>query len=217
MATGDRRVHDADADPKREMRARIRTARRGRVCSAEAVSAAVAASCARLGFRIEDAAAVCGYAALPGEPDPTALLEGLSAAGVPVLLPVSAPGEPLDFGALRGRIASLPRGLWGIREPADAQPAAAAIAAACAGRSGPGVVLAPGLAYSDAGARLGNGGGFYDRTFGPQGAAPRELSADLSARLRIVGVCWADEVGLQIAAEPWDLRADAACGVPFGT
>jgi 5-formyltetrahydrofolate cyclo-ligase len=73
---------------------------------------------------------------------------------------------------------------------------------------------------------LGNGGGFYDRTFGPHGVAPLDRGNQAEAEgspsvewesapplsvPRVVGVCFASELGLTgLIAEDWDLRIPAA-------
>ena len=148
---------------------------------------------------------VIAYAALSGEPNLDAALDAALAAGTSVFLPsAGALGTALRFGRITGGMAALePQGAWGIREPAPEFSAAEVLA----GSAGPAPTLAliPGLAYSAAGARLGNGGGYYDRTFGPQGQAPL---ADLP-EVRVVGVCFAAEFGLPLTAQPHDLIVEA--------
>lgn len=157
--------------------------------------------------------AVMGYASLTGEPSLDRALDRAHAAGTAVLLPRTAPGRPLDFGVLTGPMSALPRtGTWQIREPRSGVPAAEALVGAAstgeapAGRRLPPVdtILVPGLAFSRAGVRLGNGGGFYDRTFGPQGVAP------LTGRgVRVLGVCFGAELVDTLPVQAWDLRVDA--------
>jgi 5-formyltetrahydrofolate cyclo-ligase len=55
------------------------------------------------------------------------------------------------------------------------------------------LVVVPGLAFTPAGARLGYGGGFYDR-FLPLVSAPH------------VGVCFAEQVLDDLPVEPHDIR-----------
>lgn len=81
------------------------------------------------------------------------LAEALAAAGAPVLLPVvERKGAPLAF-----RLFEVDRGLvegpYGIMEPPDTAPAMR-----------PDIVVTPLLAVRPDGARLGMGGGYYDRT-----------------------------------------------------
>ncbi|MGC2939385.1 MULTISPECIES: 5-formyltetrahydrofolate cyclo-ligase [unclassified Brevibacterium] len=146
------------------------------------------------------------YAALPGEPDLDPALDQFLAAGGTVYLPVvTTVGEPLMFGQVTGSMASLePHGRWGIREPAQDSTLLTA-AQLLSPTVGLDLIFVPALGFGIDGARLGNGGGFYDRTFGPHGAEP------LGSELRVVGVCFAEEIGLTgLVAEDWDLRIPAA-------
>ncbi len=200
---------------KSALRASIRARRtaRGEASSAEPPGApgAFAVHIADL-VRTIRPAAVVGYAALPGEPNLDAALERLLAAQTPVLLPATRKSEPLQLGRVTGALDDLPRGTWGIREPATPLPAAEALAPFADG-DGPGagtiLVLVPGLAYDARGVRLGNGGGFYDRTFGPLGRFADEALVPLRARLRFTGVCWEDERTEALPHAEWDLTVEA--------
>lgn len=161
-------------------------------------------------------AAVVGYASLPGEPSLDAALERLIDTGVPVLLPTTRKGEPLLLGQVTGPLDELPRGTWDIREPHSPLPAPEALAGspapeAVAGSPAHGtvLVLVPGLAYDAHGVRLGNGGGFYDRTFGPRGLLADPRHAALRARLEFVGVCWDEERADALPQAAWDLTVGA--------
>lgn len=156
-------------------------------------------------------AAVVGYAALPGEPSLDAALGMLPDTQTPVLLPSTRKGEPLRLGRVTGSLDDLPRGTWGIREPGDPLPAPEALAqvADAAGGAGTILVLVPGLSYDIHGVRLGNGGGFYDRTFGPQGQFAGGALEPLRARLRFVGVCWDEERTDDLPRAAWDLTVGA--------
>lgn len=171
---------------------------------------------------------VIAYAALPGEPDVDAVVDGLRERGARVFLPVvTRIGEALEFGEVRTPMAELtPQGRWGIREPRAEHSASSLFAEAA-----PDLLLVPALGFGAGGARLGNGGGFYDRTFGPLGEVPLgdvpPLDASLgdappgpsrshaqppdSAGPRVVGVCFAEEADLPgLVVEPWDLRVPEA-------
>lgn len=168
-------------------------------------------------------AAVVGYAALTGEPSLDAALGLLLDAQTPVLLPATRKGEPLQLGRVTGPLDDLPRGTWGIREPAAPLPAPEALAgfAVAVGSEGPVgsegetgdeqtiLVLVPGLSYDARGTRLGNGGGFYDRTFGPQGVFADDALAPLRAGLHFVGVCWDEERTDDLPRADWDLTVGA--------
>jgi 5-formyltetrahydrofolate cyclo-ligase len=96
---------------------------------------------------------VSGFASLPEELNVWPLLRRLSAAGVPLALPVVArKGQPLVFRAwVPGD--TMDKGVWGIPEP-KADKAVVE----------PDILLVPLLAFDAHGRRLGYGGGFYDRT-----------------------------------------------------
>ncbi|WP_241241469.1 5-formyltetrahydrofolate cyclo-ligase [Brevibacterium linens] len=157
------------------------------------------------------------YAALPGEPDLEPALDRFLAAGGTVYLPiVTRMGEPLMFGRVTESMTSLsPQGRWGIREPAQdgTMLTAAQLLSPAVGLD---LIFVPALGFGADGARLGNGGGFYDRTFGPDGQKPLGSGPDSSGAPelsgpRIVGVCFADELDLTgLVAEDWDLRIPAA-------
>ncbi len=60
-------------------------------------------------------------------------------------------------------------------------------------------VVVPLLAFDSRGARLGNGGGYYDRAFAGQRRGHRA---------KLIGYGYAVQEVLDVAAEPWDLRLD---------
>lgn len=101
---------------------------------------------------------VAAYVSVGTEPGTRDLLRGLAAAGVRVLLPVLREDGDLDWVTQEPGTAFV-RTAYGLLEPTGA-------------RSGPGavteadVVVVPGLAGDDRGARLGRGGGSYDRVLG---------------------------------------------------
>lgn len=145
------------------------------------------------------------YAALAGEPNMDPVIDRFLAHGGTVYLPVvTTVGQPLMFGAVTDSMATLePRGKWGIREPSPALSASHLLAEVA-----PDIVFVPALGFGTEGARLGNGGGFYDRTFGPQGEVP--LMSDDHTGL-VFGVCFSTELGLPgLTVEAWDLRITRA-------
>lgn len=151
------------------------------------------------------------YAALAGEPDLDPVIDRFLAHGGTVYLPVvTAVGQALKFGTVAESMATLePRGKWGIREPEPTLTASDLLAEAA-----PDLVFVPALGFGptfglgSGGARLGNGGGFYDRTFGPQGEVPLTSGDHTSL---VYGVCFSTELDLPgLTAEPWDLQITRA-------
>lgn len=151
---------------------------------------------------------ILAYASIAHEPSIDDALDQARANGARIFLPVvPGPGEPLMFGEVTCRMRDLtPVGKWDIREPHPTMDAEQLV-------NDLGLALIPGLSFSTQGKRLGNGGGFYDRTFGPQGMAP--LSGATSQREpgrahpMCVGVCFEAEYGQTFPAAPWDLAVDA--------
>lgn len=184
---------------KSQLRASVRSKRRERDGSAPALARALEPV-------LQGARCVIGYASLAGEPSIDLALDAARAAGTTVLLPVvGEPRTPLRFGRLRTPMGELPEvGAWRIREPDPEFSAAEAVA----GIPPCDVLLVPGLAFTPQGARLGNGGGFYDRTFGPRGAAPVDTGAAISGP-RVVGISYAAEIVEHMTVEPWDLVVDS--------
>ena len=135
--------------------------------------------------RWQEARAVAAFAALPGEPD----LRPLAWAADRVVLLPRVAGERLVFHEVCDP-AQLRPGAFGVREP-DPETCPAADPAAAD------IIFVPGLAFSADGARLGRGGGFYDR-----------LLAALPPRVLRVGVCFAGQLAGDIPAEPHDERVD---------
>jgi 5-formyltetrahydrofolate cyclo-ligase len=143
-------------DVKAQWRRRIRAARRTqppelRAHDAELLTAAVLNLAARFDGPI------CAHLPVGVEPWSPDGVEALRLAGHEVLLPVVADrAGPLDWARYRGRDA-LVAGPFGLREPAGPRLGSAAVARAR-------LVLLPALAADLRGVRLGQGGGFYDRT-----------------------------------------------------
>jgi 5,10-methenyltetrahydrofolate synthetase len=110
----------------------------------------------------QDCTCVAAYWPIRGEPDLRPWMAELSKAGFDVALPVVTGMErPLKFGRWRpgDRLA---RGRWGIAEPAAPEWVE------------PQLVIAPLLGVDAHRFRLGNGGGFFDRTLAA--ARPRPLA-----------------------------------------
>ena len=192
------------AAAKKALRQRLRRARAG--ASSDPGTARLLARVAAaappvrtlLGLRT---GTVLAYASVPGEPDLEPLRRRLRENGIRVLLPVVAgPGELVwapDTGRLRpGR--ELPGGL---RLPEPDPAGAVRTADLRLGRDD--VALVPALAVGRDGARLGQGGGFYDR-------ALADLPLHPDGPL-VVAVVHDDEVlaAGEVPSAPHDRRVDA--------
>jgi 5-formyltetrahydrofolate cyclo-ligase len=139
---------------------------------------------------VRRAATVAAYVSVGTEPGTGPLLESLSAMGKRVILPVVLGDLDLDWGTWRGSTALAPA-RRGLLEPVD-RLGLDAIGTAD-------VVLVPGLAVSATWARLGQGGGCYDRALGrvPVGTPVACLLYD-------------GEVGLDVPTDPHDRPVTAA-------
>ncbi|HEY4171077.1 MAG TPA: 5-formyltetrahydrofolate cyclo-ligase [Reyranella sp.] len=115
---------------------------------------------------------ISGYWPIKAEPNLMFWMEGLEARGATCCLPVVVqPNTPLVFKLWRRGMKMVP-GIWNIPTPADSPIVV------------PDIVLAPVLGFDEGCYRLGNGGGYFDRTLAV--LQPRPLVVGVGyERLRI--------------------------------
>ena len=126
----------------------------------------------------KNARVVYGFSPIPSEPD----WLGAPPPADKVLAFPRMDGEEIDFFVAE----RFSPGKFGIREPEGTQLAPP-----------PDLVLVPGLAFSAAGARLGRGGGFYDRWLARH---PGAIT---------VGLCFACQIVEHLPGESHDLQVQA--------
>lgn len=103
-------------------------------------------------------ATVAIYVPSKAEPGSVEMLDALAALGPRVLLPVTAPGNTLDWGEYHPDF-PLAAARYGLLEPTGPRLGADALAQADA-------IFVPALAVDHRGVRLGRGAGYYDRALG---------------------------------------------------
>jgi 5-formyltetrahydrofolate cyclo-ligase len=149
---------------------------------------------------VRRAATVTAYVSVGTEPPTGALLDSLTALGKRVIVPVVQRDMDLDWGTWRGPESVVPA-RYGLLEPVD-RLGLDAIATAD-------VVLVPGQAVSVTGARLGQGGGCYDRAL-----------TRVPVGTPVVCLLYDDEVGRDVPVDEHDRLVTAAATptrwVPLG-
>lgn len=148
---------------------------------------ALARHCRRWLRREHTLAAYLGHGS---ELDPRPLLAAARSRGCRVLLPVvPARGRQLVFTELG------PRPRWRANRYGIPECLGPRVPLARATH-----IFVPLLGFDATGARLGQGGGFYDTTLAPLRARP--------GRPKLIGLAYAVQRLLQVPCEPWDQRLD---------
>jgi 5-formyltetrahydrofolate cyclo-ligase len=181
------------AESKAQARTTVRAARTART-SAERARAADAIAVNALTLLPGQPGSISAYLSLPTEPGTDPLVAAVHATGHAIRVPRIV-GKGLHWVAL-GPDSVLDTGPLGIREPQGPALDPRDLATLD-------VMFVPGLGVDRAGRRLGQGGGYYDRTLAavPSHAAGGPL---------LVIVLFDDEVRDAIPFEPHDCRVDAA-------
>ncbi|WP_299656751.1 5-formyltetrahydrofolate cyclo-ligase [uncultured Jannaschia sp.] len=128
---------------------------------------------------------IAAYWPIRGEPDLRGWMARAHTAGATILLPVVVEKDaPLAFRAWSPGCA-MERGIWHIPVPRDGS------------EMRPDVVISPLVGVDEGCFRLGNGGGYYDRTL-----------ARLEPLPQIIGIGWPDCAIPTIFPMPWDVPMD---------
>lgn len=146
----------------------------------------------------EDASEVFAYVALPFEVDTRKIIEGVLARGKRAAIPRCVDGD-MEFYYLEKSApleSQVEEGAFGILEPRESLEK---VRAENFPRSA--LVVAPGLAFSADGWRLGRGRGFYDRYIA-------RLKAGGAVDLRVAGLCFSCQMFDEIPRGANDARMD---------
>jgi 5-formyltetrahydrofolate cyclo-ligase len=159
----------------------------------EAAADALASSVLEL-VSAAGARTVACYVSMGSEPGTRPLLDSLRGRGVRVLLPVLLPDNDLDWADYEGADHLAPARL-GLLEPTGPRLGPAAVVSAD-------IVLLPGLAVDETtGARLGRGGGSYDRVLARLAAS--------GSPARLVTLLFDSELVADLPVEAHDRQVDA--------
>jgi 5-formyltetrahydrofolate cyclo-ligase len=139
---------------------------------------------------LEEAATVMTYVTLKSEVDTLPLIRECLRRGKRVAAPRVIGPHDMEAVAVADPDLDLEPGSWGIREPrAGLEPLDPLVMD---------IVVVPGCAFDLRGARLGYGGGFWDRYL-------LRLRPDAT----VVGACFAEQIFERVPAEPHDVGMDA--------
>ena len=180
----------SEAEPSKAALRTLWRARRRALAADGAITAAarLAAHLDTLPIDTWTGLTVAAYLAAGSEIDPAQLVRVLRARGARIALPVViGPQAPLVF-RINEADATLVPDAMNIPAPPPTAPEVR-----------PDLILAPLLAFDDRGGRLGQGGGFYDRTLE---VLRRE------APVRVIGLAFAGQRAERLDLAPHDQRLD---------
>jgi 5-formyltetrahydrofolate cyclo-ligase len=146
---------------------------------------------------VANAGTVAAYYSVGTEPISRGLVYALWKRGTYVLLPVLRADGDLDWASYEGP-SSLAPGRFDLLEPSEVLRGVSAVSRAD-------VVIAPALAVSAAGHRLGRGGGSYDRALSRVGGSILTLA-----------LVYDDELLPSVPTEPHDVPVRAVARPSFG-
>jgi 5-formyltetrahydrofolate cyclo-ligase len=170
------------AELRREMRQRLRDLGDDRAEKSRAICAAISAHPS-----FQQSHTIALYSPLPSEPDLNALWEHRPR----TFCYPRVVGEQIEFVAIEN-VADLVEAPW---NPWVREPAISASQIASPGEIG--LMLVPGLAFTRQGARLGRGGGYYDR-----------FLAQLSRGTTKLGICFDVQLVESLPSESHDVPVD---------
>ena len=176
--------HSMDtAEIKRTLRRRMATTRDGLPETARDAGATAAMERALTLPAFADADAVLTYMAIGSEVGTNGLISRILGAGKQLVLPRVC-GDELMLHRITDPATELVSGRWNIPEPKETLPTVSP--------ADIGLFLLPGLAFDEAGGRLGYGRGFFDRILAQTGG----ITAGLAFGAQVIEA---------VPTEPWDV------------
>lgn len=153
----------------------------------------------------ETCASLFAYLPFGTEADPGEAIQTAFERDIPVAVP-RVTGESLRFHGISGLSGPFEQNRWGISEPREYTPCyfSSDPALQTIEPSFPLLVLVPALAFDHSGARLGRGGGYYDRFL----AALLARYADRREQITLAGVGFSLQIVEQLPREKHDISVD---------
>jgi len=147
----------------------------------------------------EEAESVLAYLAFGSELDADPVIQAALDEGKQVFVP-KVKGSLMSFHRVKSLKTPFEKGVFGIREPLQT-----AEVWKLSSSPEPTLILVPGLAFDMKGARLGRGGGYYDRFL--SGIRQKSLSTGKQAPL-CIGFAYKELITEDVPVEKYDQRID---------